>query len=83
LNIAEEIKKLKSLKDKAEGQIELLEAQHKNLILKYKRLNEQSEAKYGCEIEELEKTLQTDENKLIALVNDANLKYKKLTETNE
>ena len=52
MNIAEEIKKLKSLKDKAEGQVEAYETQQKNLKIKYDNLGKECFKKYGCELKE-------------------------------
>lgn len=83
MNIAEEIKKLKSLKDKAEGQVEAYETQQKNLKTKYDNLGKECFKKYGCELKELGNSLQEDENKMISLVNDAKAKYIQLTDTNE
>ena len=83
MNISSEIQKFKSLRDKAEGQIEAYEIQKKDLTKKFDALSESCKQKYGCELNELEDTIKTDEETLENLVTQAQTKYQELTKPNE
>jgi hypothetical protein len=83
LNILSEIQKFKSLRDKAEGQIEAYEIQKKDLAKKFNALSESCKQKYGYELNELEDTIKTDEETLENLVLQAQTKYQELTKPNE
>lgn len=83
MNIAAEIQKLKRLRDRAEGQIDAYEKQKKELAQKYKVVSDDCFDKFGCNLEDLEATIEEDEQVLIKLINKANLNYNKLVETDD
>ena len=83
MNIAAEIQKLKRLRDRAEGQIDAYEKQKKELAQKYKVVRDDCFDKFGCNLEDLEASIEEDEQVLIKLINKANLNYNKLVETND
>lgn len=83
MNIAAEIQKLKRLRDRAEGQIDAYDKQKKELAQKYKSLSDDCVQKYGCNLEDLEATVEQDEQALVKLVNKANQNYNKLVETDD
>ena len=83
MNIAAEIQKLKRLRDRAEGQIEVHDKQKKELAQKYNNVSDDCLKKFGCTLENLEAALEEDEKVLVKLVNKANQNYNKLVETDD
>lgn len=83
MNIAAEIQRLKSLRDKAEGQIEAYETQRKEVKAKFKKLSSDCQEKYKCTLDDLADTLEADETKLAEYVVEAQNKYNSLTQQDE
>ena len=83
MNIAAEIQKLKRLRDRAEGQSDADEKQKTELAQKYKVVRDDCFDKFECNLEDLEASIEEDEQVLIKLINKANLNYNKLVETDD